>query len=291
VPLRLRPPHAPEPDALRGSIDVLILNLQRRVRESLFQGAASALGKHLARFERSRDQKTMCEIVGVIRDHALQSLVSEPRPLFAMPLLQSDERRMTLLAGTAGDPANATDGVRRVIRTLDPNMPLTDLRTLSEYFRASAYPFRLFGLVLGGVGVMAFLLAAVGIYGTVAHSVAQRRREMGIRMALGAVSTDILRLVVAQVMVLVAYGLAIGLVVGAALTRVLTSMPLDIPLLFGVSATDPVTFAGVAIVLALVALTACIGPASRATRVDPVATLRSVQDRDADCPTRVEHNA
>jgi putative ABC transport system permease protein len=122
---------------------------------------------------------------------------------------------------------------------------------------------------------MALLLATMGIYGTVSHAVAQRRREVGIRMALGAASADILRLVVGEAMLLVGYGLGAGLLLGLLLTRALVSMPFDMPLLFGVSATDAATFAGVTVLLALVGLAACWVPALRATRVQPAVTLRS----------------
>jgi ABC-type antimicrobial peptide transport system permease subunit len=123
---------------------------------------------------------------------------------------------------------------------------------------------------------MALLLATIGIYGTVSYSVAQRRREVGIRMALGAVRSDILRVVVGQGMKVVAYGLAIGLVLGLVLTRVLVSLPIVRSLLFGISAIDVVTFIGVTLLLAVVALVACYIPALRAARVDPGLTLRGL---------------
>jgi ABC-type antimicrobial peptide transport system permease subunit len=119
-------------------------------------------------------------------------------------------------------------------------------------------------------------LATVGIYGVVAYSVAQRTREVGIRMALGAVRSDILKLVVGQGMLLVVYGLGLGLLLGFALTRVLTSsIFFETELLFGITATDSLTYAGVTILLALVALAACYLPALRATKVDPVVALRN----------------
>jgi predicted permease len=239
-------------------------------------GSAHALGKHLARPGVGPNApKRWCEIVGVIRDNAWQSLQREARPFYVLPLLQSDRRRMTLLVSTAGDPAILVPAVRRSMLAIDPNMPVGDVQTLAGHFSVGLYPFRLLGLVFAGCGLMALLLATIGIYGTVAYSVAQRRREVGIRMALGAVRTDILRLVVRQGITLVSYGLVLGLLLGAALTRVLTALPLDTPLLFGVSATDVATFAGVTLLLGLVALTACYVPARRATKVDPVVTLRS----------------
>ena len=138
------------------------------------------------------------------------------------------------------------------------------------------YPFKAFGAVLVGGGLMALLLATIGIYGTVSYSVAQRRREVGIRMALGAVRSDILRVVVGQGMKVVAYGLAIGLVLGLLLTRVLVSIPIVSSLLFGISALDVATFIGVTLLLGGVALVACYIPALRAARVDPGLTLRGL---------------
>ncbi len=237
-------------------------------------GLASAPGKRLARFEGSREQKTMCEVVGVVRDDQWQSINAQVRPFYALPLLQSDERRMTLLVETAVDPTALTSSLRASIRVLDPNMPVTDVQTLAEYFRVAAYPFRLLGGVMAASGALALLLSIIGIYGIVAHSVAQRQREVGIRIALGALHSDILKLVLAQGMVLVSVGLMVGLVLGLALTRVLTSMPLDLPLLFGVSATDVATFGGVTLLLGTVALAACIIPARRAAKVDPMSILR-----------------
>lgn len=181
---------------------------------------------------------------------------------------------MTVLVSAAGDPASVIPPVRQVIRALDPKIPVTDVQTLDAYFDVTLYPFRLAGLVIGGCGVMALLLAAIGIYGVVSYSVAQRTREVGIRMALGALRRDILGLIVRQGMVVVGYGLAIGLVLGVAVTRLLASLPLDIELLFGVNATDPLTLGGVTIFLGLVALAACFIPALRAAKVDPMVTLR-----------------
>ena len=235
-------------------------------------GASAALGKHLTRGRDS--QKQVCEIVGVIRDNNFQALQKEVQPLFALAVMQSDYRRMTLLATTNADPASVVSSVRRAIQEIDPNMPVSDVQTIGENFSVVLYPFRLLAVVMGACGLMALLLATIGIYGVVSYSVAQRTREVGIRMALGAVRSDILRLVVGQGMILVVWGLALGLLLGFALTRVLTSSIFETELLFGVSATDSLTFAGVTILLALVALAACYIPALRATKVDPVVALR-----------------
>jgi predicted permease len=240
-----------------------------------FAGVSSPLGRHLAKVERTpAERKVLCQIVGVIRDDRWQSLQDEVRPFFAYALLQSDTRRVTLMAETAGNPAALTASVRQIIRTLDPRMPVADVQTLDAYFSVSLYPFRLLAIVIAACGVMALLLAAIGIYGIVAYSVAQRHREVGIRMALGALGRDILALVIRQGMVPVAYGIAAGLALGLVLARVMSSLPDDAQVLFGVSATDPLTFGGVTAFLGLIALAACYVPARRAAKVDPVVTLR-----------------
>jgi predicted permease len=238
-------------------------------------GVGPAVGKHLIRYEGSREQKTLCRIVGVVRDNALQSLLAEPRPFFAMALPQSDQRHMTLLVRTSGDPQAFVSAVREQVRALDANMPLAGVTTLRSHFNSMTLPFRLLGLLMTGCGILALMLASVGIYGTIAYAVAQRRREVGIRIALGASRSDIVGLVVGQGMSLVAIGLGIGLLLGVALTRLLTILPLDMEVLFGVSATDALTFAAVTAGLGAVALIACLVPARRAAATDPMVTLRN----------------
>jgi putative ABC transport system permease protein len=220
--------------------------------------AGSALGKHLAKYEGARDQRQNCAIVGVISDNGW-----------------SRNLRMTLMVHAEAAPASLTPAVRRTIRELDPRMPVNDVQTLDQYFSVGLFPFRLLGVVIGGCGLLALFLATVGLYGVLSYSVAQRRREVGVRLALGALHGDILKLVVGQGMGLVGYGLAAGALLSFALTRVLTSLPLNTELLFGVSATDSLTFAGVTMLLALVALVACYLPARRAAKVDPMVALRN----------------
>jgi len=236
--------------------------------------STQAIGKHLTRFD-GDNQTTMCAIVGVVRDNAWQSLQREVRPVYSMALLQSTERRMSLLVHTTGSPGTLVPAVRQVIQRLDAGIPLSGVQPVRDYFNATALPFRALGLVMTACGFLALLLASVGIYGTLAYAVVQRRREVGIRMALGAVRRDILGLVVGQGMVLVGIGLGIGLVLGVALTRVLNSLPLDMELLFGVTTTDFLTFAGMTLLLGLVALAACFVPARRAATTDPMVTLRN----------------
>jgi predicted permease len=241
-----------------------------------FGGTGQSLGKHLIRGTEVRNEKQSCEVVGVIRDNNLHALEKDVPPFYSMAVMQSDFQRMSLMVNTSNDPQSIVPGVRRTIQELDPNMPVAGVQTIGESFSVALYPFRLLAVVMAGCGLMALLLATVGIYGVVAYSVAQRTREVGIRMALGAVRSDILKLVVGQGMLLVVYGLGLGLLLGFALTRVLTSsIFFETELLFGITATDSLTYAGVTILLALVALAACYLPALRATKVDPVIALRN----------------
>jgi putative ABC transport system permease protein len=185
-----------------------------------------------------------CEIVGVIRDDEWQTLEKQVHPFFALALQQSQRKQFTLVVGTTGDPASLIGAVRNTIRDLDPMIPVADVQTLGDYFSFGLYPFRMLAVVMGGCGVMALLLATLGIYGIISYSVAQRTRELGIRMALGALQKDILRMVIGQGMFLVIVGLGFGLVLSFALTRVLTSSLLELELPLPVSAIDPLTFVG-----------------------------------------------
>jgi putative ABC transport system permease protein len=231
------------------------------------------LGKRLIRSGGPRPGQ-FCEIVGVVRDNKFQSLQKEPLPWHAFALFQSHKNRTTMLVHSEGAPENLVPAVRRAIQSLDPTILVTDVGTLNDTFRPFLYFYRLFGLLVGACGLLAIALAVIGIYGVVAYAVSRRTREIGIRMALGADKQNILRLVMRQGMILVSYGLSVGLLLALALTRALTSSIFDVPLLNGVSATDPLTFGSTALLLVVVALLACWIPARRATKVDPMVSLR-----------------
>lgn len=241
--------------------------------EKYFRGSNS-LGKHLMKYGGSPNAPTIpCEIVGVIRDNEWQALEKQVHPFYALALQQSQRKQFTLMVA-GSDPGSLIGGVRSAIRELDPMIPVADVMTLGDYFSFGLFPFRILAVVMGGCGLMALLLATLGIYGIISYSVAQRTRELGIRMALGAVQRDILRMVIGQGMFLVIAGLGMGLLLSLALTRVLTSSLLELELPLPVSALDPLTFAGVTMLLAFVALAACYIPARRATKVDPIEALR-----------------
>ena len=238
-------------------------------------GGGAALGKRLIKEEYAKEpRKEPCEVVGIIRDNEWQSLDKQVHPFYALALQQTNRKQAMLMVSTAGDPKSLIMPVRGIIRELDRNVPVADVQTLGDLFSIGLYPFRMMAVVMGGCGVMALLLATLGIYGIISYSVAQRTRELGIRMALGALQKDILGMVIRQGMALVIAGLASGLLLSFALTRLLMSSLLEFEIAFPVSATDPLTFGGVTILLALVALIACYIPARRATKVNPMEALR-----------------
>ena len=175
---------------------------------------------------------------------------------------------MDVVVRADGDPQALVPALRQKVHELDAQLPLANIRTMDEWVSNTAAQPRLNAQLLAVFAGVALLIAAIGIYGVLAYSVNQRTREIGLRMALGAPRSGVLRLVVGEGMLVGLAGIAIGLVAALALSATLAS------LLFGVPAHDPATFAGVAVVLMLVALVACVLPARRASRVDPMIALR-----------------
>jgi putative ABC transport system permease protein len=175
---------------------------------------------------------------------------------------------MTILVRTSGDPFSLVSTARGEMQKMDPELPMAAVATMDQLLADSLSRSRFTMLLLGIFAAVALLLAAVGIYGLIAYSVTQRTQELGIRIALGAQRRDVLRLVLAQGTRLTLLGVAIGVFAALALSRLLAT------LLFGVSATDPLTYAAVAALLGFAALAACVIPARRAMRVDPMVALR-----------------
>jgi putative ABC transport system permease protein len=186
-----------------------------------------------------------------------------------LPYARLPWQEMALLVRTHGDPAALAGPLRRAVRELDPTVPVYSLRTMDEVRRWSNWPSRLWGELFGTFGGVALLLAGVGVYGVMAYAVSQRVHEIGIRMALGARAADVVRMVMRQGAVVAAAGVGAGLLGALAIARLMSGV------LFGVSATDLVTFVAMPLALAAVALFACWMPARRAARVDPMVALRS----------------
>jgi predicted permease len=209
------------------------------------------------------------EIVGVAADGKYHRLDEDPIPYIYLPFEQSYQAKMMVHVRAAGPVAPIPSLLRRELALLDSNVPLHGAASLERAVQVSLLPHRMAAMVIGSLGGLGLLLAAVGLYGVLAFVVGQRTREFGVRLALGAGASHVFRLVFGQAGALVLTGLGIGLVLAFAATRLLAT------LLVNISATDPATFVLVALVLGAVALLAAYGPARRATRVDPLITLKS----------------
>jgi putative ABC transport system permease protein len=208
------------------------------------------------------------EIVGVVADVKHRGLAGDTVPEFYAPLAQLQDRNLTVVVRTAVDPAGLLDVARNEVRALDKDQPIANVSTMSEWLAASVAQPRFNFLLMTVFAAIALLLAALGVYGVMAWTVAQRTQEIGIRMALGAQTGDVLKMVIKRGMTLTLAGVALGLIASLALTRLMET------LLFGVSATDPLTFSLIASLLIAVAMLACYIPARRATKVDPMVALR-----------------
>jgi len=214
------------------------------------------------------DDAPWATIVGVVKDLKHSGLNAEVRPQLYFPYQQKLWGRLVIVARSATDAASLFGAMRDAVWTVDKDQPITSLRTMTDYLNDSVSQQRFTAVLLAAFALLALILASVGIYGVMSYSVTQRTHELGIRMALGAKRQDVFRLVVMEGMKLTLAGVALGLVGALAATRLMAS------LLFGTSATDPLTFALISLILTGVALAACFVPARRATRVDPMVALR-----------------
>jgi len=208
------------------------------------------------------------EIVGVVRDSKYLTLGEPPTPVAYLPLQQNHETGMTLHVRASGNPSSILAAVRNQVQSIEKNLPVNNPTPMNEWIMNSLYAARMGAILLAIFAALALLLASIGLYGVMSFAVAQRTREFGIRMALGAEASDVFKLVLRHGMRVVVCGIAIGLGVAAIVTRLLTSF------LYGVSTSDGLTFAAIPVVLALVAGIACYIPARRATKVDPLVALR-----------------
>jgi putative ABC transport system permease protein len=205
------------------------------------------------------------EIIGIVGDIRHHALESDPSGSMYMPVYPGSTN---VVIRSKGDPASLAAAVRKEVLQIDPNQPVSDVRTMEQWLERAVAGPRYRATLLGLFALVALALASTGIYGVMSYSVSQRTHEIGVRMALGARRLDVMRLVVRQGMTLVIVGVALGLAGAFALTRLMAS------LLFGVTAKDPFTFVAVAALLTLVAFVACYLPARRATKVDPLVALR-----------------
>ena len=231
-------------------------------------GAADPVGRRL-HFGGPASTSPWMTIVGVAADVLSDRLEQAPRPMVYRPLTQASSLSMAIAVRTRRDPARLTEPLARAVREADPDQPTHSVRSMDEITAAATASRRFSIQLVGGFASIALLLAAIGIYGVMAYLVNQRTREIGIRVALGARPASVVRLVVSYALGLAAGGVLLGMAAAAFLTRLIAGM------LFGVSPSDPWTFAAIALVLLGTALVATFTPARRAARVDPMVALRA----------------
>ena len=250
------------PEDMRGSEPVAIIS-ETAARQ--FWPGESPIGREVKRPSREQPFR----IVGVAKDSKAWTLGEEYRPYIYLSKEQSTEISSMIVATGSIPEAQIVTELRRVARELDPRFVIMESKTVSEHLSIALFAPRMAALLLGVFGALALILASTGLYGIVAFSVSRRTREMGIRLSLGADAATVVGMVLKSAMGLVAVGVMIGVVLSLGLAQAIRSF------LYGVGATDPVTFIGVPALLAVVALAAAFVPARRASRVNPVEALKS----------------
>jgi predicted permease len=223
----------------------------------------NALGKQF----RTSPESQPWQIVGVAKDGKYWTIGEDPQAFVWFPI-GNQLAFNYLLVRTSARPETLIGAIRVEFRNLDPNLPVTDVKTLTEHMNLSLFPARAFAALLSAFGLLALTLAAIGIFGVMSYAVSQRTREIGVRMALGAGAKDIFKLIVGRGLLLTLIGVGVGLALALVGTRLLSS------LLYSVSAIDPLTFVGVTLLLVAVAFLACYFPARRAMKTDPMVALR-----------------
>ena len=253
---------------LEDTTPVVVINETMAAR---YWPGEDAIGRQ---FMMGTDDKPWLTIVGIVRTVRHNAVVEDPRAEMytahaQLPAhIRSTPRGMTFAIKTEGDPLALAGAVREAIRSVDRNLPVSDIRTMEAVTADALSQPRFLTFLLGLFAAAALTLAAIGIYGTISLLVAERTQEIGIRIALGADKASILRMVLGQGFVLTAIGLALGVAGAMVLTRTLSG------LVYGIGTLDPLTFAAVPALLCVVGLLACLMPAHRAASVDPITTLR-----------------
>jgi ABC-type antimicrobial peptide transport system permease subunit len=208
------------------------------------------------------------EVIGLARDVKAVTLGETPVPMLYTPFQDLPDGGITIFVHTGGAPGPTLAETHRIVRNIDNHISITYEKTVAQHLAFALWPSWMGAILLGSLGLLALVLASVGVYGVMAYSVSQRTRELGIRMALGAQSSQVLQLVLRQGMLLAAIGLGIGLLAAFGSTRLAST------LLYGVNPSDPTIFIGVTLLLAAAAFAACYFPARRALKIDPVVALR-----------------
>ncbi len=229
-------------------------------------GTENAVGR---RFRFSGSQLDLAEIVGVVEDGKYESLTEAPRSAFFVPLLQFYSPAISLIARSRREPDELAGEMRQAVARLDPNLPIYGVGSLRQMLGFVYLPMHAAAIALGAFGVLAIMLSVTGIYGLAAYTVSRRTRAIGIRMAIGARPSQVLRLIFGRTGVLVLSGAAVGLVLGAAAAKLLASI------IYQASSRDPVVLIAGVLLIACISLVAVYGPARRALRVDPVQALRA----------------
>ena len=223
-----------------------------------------AIGKRFAIVK----EPDLLQVVGVVGTTIINQIGEDPQPIAYLPMRQQYSPGAALVVRTSGNPEQVMGAVRAQVQQIDRNLAFTNEQTVQQLLAQGLWPARMGAALLGLFGVLALVLASIGIYGVLAYSVAQRTSEIGLRMALGAQPRQVLSLVLRQGMLLAVIGATVGVLVAFPVARLATG------LLYGVSATDPLTYVGITLLLMAVALLACYLPARRATRIDPLIALR-----------------
>ena len=251
-----------EHDAEKNAAPVAIID---ETMAKQFWPNEDALGRRF-RFMISKEP---IEVIGIARNSKAVTLGEVPNPMVYWPLKEITDQGMTLFVHTTGAPGVMLSQIRQIVHDVDVHIPITYEKTIRDHMSIALWPSWMGAMLLGSLGLLAFILASMGVYGVMAYSVSQRTRELGIRMALGAQTSQVIQLVLRQGMLLAAIGLGFGLFAALGSTRLAGS------LLYGVNPNDPVIFVGVTSLLAFAAFAACYFPARRALKIDPISALRT----------------